>query len=703
MRKLLCLSAISAMSFAPALLNAQEEPVRTFCDDADAANECPGDDCLCVDDTMEIVFEGQLENSIWEYEAFNADDVIPGRVVIGAVSEQIRGYSFGIRHNTEDINPLLGPSGLNVGGDPNIDAALGPDTASLPARAGGFLALRLIVSEGVRLGFICAVVLNFSEPVVLPVGRQTVVNANYQLVRDVGAEGTMLTFAQDLGDPATQVVLTIDKIEFPDMVDKDEGNCVDGQDNDFDGLVDRDDPDCMVRNGVSRVPRQLVEGLVKGPGGPAGETDCADGVDNDEDGMTDCDDSDCAEDPACVEPDPETDCADGVDNDEDGMTDCDDSDCAEDPACVQPDPETDCADGVDNDEDGMTDCDDSDCAEDPACVQPDPETDCADGVDNDEDGMTDCDDSDCAEDPACVQPDPETDCADGVDNDEDGMTDCEDSDCADDAACQGDCPDYALYFGGAASTAPVAVGEDGTIAVSMRNALPSSGFQFGIKVEGADGAFTWSFTNELGGTADTLVELIIADNANPLPMAHTPETPNTGTSTSDVASAVAKGAALSGFPEGSDTLLIDRIGGDNGGVGGTGVTVGYVADINNDGTDNVIAATAGDDCSVNEILVVTVGGPPPVANFSRADANGDSKINVVDAIIIIQLIIGNIPAPFNCDSIYDANDNGQLDLGDGVMPLNYVFGRGPALADPFRSCGPDGTPDDLTCTQPNCQ
>ncbi|MDG1479338.1 MAG: hypothetical protein P8R54_07085 [Myxococcota bacterium] len=50
------------------------------------------------------------------------------------------------------------------------------------------------------------------------------------------------------------------------------------------------------------------------------ETDCIDGVDNDRDGLTDCEDDECLD--FCLE-----DCTDGMDNDRDGLTDCADDEC----------------------------------------------------------------------------------------------------------------------------------------------------------------------------------------------------------------------------------------------------------------------------------------------------------------------------------------------------------------------------------------
>ena len=179
------------------------------------------------------------------------------------------------------------------------------------------------------------------------------------------------------------------------------------------------------------------------------ETGCMDGADNDLDGLVDCADPDCI--PECVAmymappPEPETDCHDGVDNDLDGLTDCDDLDCADQCMVVMymapmPNETGDlCDNGIDDDADGMVDCDDPDCL----CVVPmymapppvDTEDECWDGIDNDADGMVDCDDPDC--DDQCMvvmymapMPDSEDICDDGFDNDADGLTDCDDPDCA---------------------------------------------------------------------------------------------------------------------------------------------------------------------------------------------------------------------------------------------------------------------------------
>jgi hypothetical protein len=204
------------------------------------------------------------------------------------------------------------------------------------------------------------------------------------------------------------------------------------EDEDGDGLVNCDDPDCHTCD-----PTQFC---FKQDDPSCGEV-CNDGIDNDNNGYVDCDDPNCESTEMCTCPNnfcdsgeacsadclSEVYCYDMVDNDEDGRTDCADSDCVSSPDCQQSEK---CDDGFDNDRDGATDCADSDCWFSEECI---PDEDCKDGYDNDGDGATDCADSDCYFDPVCV---PESNCSDGLDNDQDGEIDCADvADCGFSSEC----------------------------------------------------------------------------------------------------------------------------------------------------------------------------------------------------------------------------------------------------------------------------
>jgi len=579
-RAVLLTAAFTALGTG--VLSAQVETPRTLCDVADPGNNCPGEDCSCVDDTLEIVFAGQLEDSVFKIENFQPNLEVQSHVLLDVVSTEIRGYSFGVAHDGAFAGIRPGPAGLNTIGTPSEIFA-----------GQGFTALGLVPG-----GYRMAVVLSFTEPVVLPIARTILANATYTLSADPGA-GTTISLSEDLGMPPTQIVLTIDTLSVTDMGNGippfEENLCADGMDNDGDMLIDGDDPDCVVRNGVSRVPKIVFDGIMctTCEGGPV--EDCATEGDEDGNGLADC------EDPACV-----------------GTPDC-------------PPPE-DCDTVGDEDGNGLADC------EDPAC-------------------------------PAC----PPTDCL-----------------------------DYAFYFGGAASETDLVV--DGTsYPISMRNASGASGFQLGVKVTTEGEASTWEFSGSLGGSPDVLVELLIADaEAN----SQLPVTPNKATSAAfevvPGSITVVQGSGIT-FAGDGDLLLIDTITTDSG-VGGPGFTVGYIADINNDGNTNVIAATPAEGCPVNEILVVSLGDVTPGnAPFSRGDADGDGKLNVVDAVLIIQNALGNLPKRFDCDDMLDTNDDGTVDVADGIPPLTYVFQRGPALPDPFRTCAVEAGDDDgLGCVESNC-
>lgn len=223
-----------------------------------------------------------------------------------------------------------------------------------------------------------------------------------------------------------------------------EGACGDFWDNDGDGLVDCDDPDCAADINCNMV-------LMYGVPMPF-ESDCNDSLDNDGDGLVDCEDSDCWDAclvmPAYAVPMPEeADCDDGVDNDYDGWTDCFDPDCASVLHCTDVvmmygfPIESACEDGLDNDGDGRVDCDDTDCRGFPVCevtarYMAPFEANCDDDVDNDGDGRVDCDDTDCSINPQCSGATArymapfEANCEDEADNDEDGLVDCADPDCA---------------------------------------------------------------------------------------------------------------------------------------------------------------------------------------------------------------------------------------------------------------------------------
>ncbi len=129
--------------------------------------------------------------------------------------------------------------------------------------------------------------------------------------------------------------------------------CSGNQDEDRDGLVDCEDPDCEdARCG----PGAMRCSLGSCTCAQSVESLCGDEFDGDCDGLVDCADPDCASSADCTT---EVSCADGLDDDGDGRVDCADFGCRGLGFCEEF--ETRCDDGLDNDGDGRTDCSDLDC------------------------------------------------------------------------------------------------------------------------------------------------------------------------------------------------------------------------------------------------------------------------------------------------------------------------------------------------------
>lgn len=271
-------------------------------------------------------------------------------------------------------------------------------------------------------------------------------------------------------------------------------------------------------------------------------------------------------------------------------------------------------------------------------------------------------------------------CDNGADDDGDGDADCADADCADAPNCVVVPPvgDYGFSFG---------TNADGLAVINMSNALPALAFQLGVSY----GDDSLSFSGALGTDNDRLVELLITDNAG-----NSHGVGNGLTLGPDIAApgeinGILRGAATAGF-EGGDFLAFDL----EPGVGGPGFFMGYVSDLDSDA--NQIPATA--DGESNQVMVISSEAPPPpVEDFYRGDADGNGRINVGDAVLIIQVVLGNLNARYNCPDALDANDDGSANISDAIPVLRWVFQRGARLPAPFLGCGADPTDDELGCEQ----
>jgi hypothetical protein len=89
--------------------------------------------------------------------------------------------------------------------------------------------------------------------------------------------------------------------------------------------------------------------------------------------------------------------------------------------------------------------------------------------------------------------------------------------------------------------------------------------------------------------------------------------------------------------------------------------------------------------------------PNPSADFRRADANQDGRADISDAIFGLGFLFQGGIAPV-CMDAADANDDGTVDISDAVTTLGVIFlGQGEIPSPGLSHCGPDPTPDELTC------
>jgi plastocyanin len=82
-------------------------------------------------------------------------------------------------------------------------------------------------------------------------------------------------------------------------------------------------------------------------------------------------------------------------------------------------------------------------------------------------------------------------------------------------------------------------------------------------------------------------------------------------------------------------------------------------------------------CSIHPTTMKdTIFVNPPIV-YVCGDANHDTKINVGDAVYIINYVFRGGPAP-NPLGAGDANCDGHINVGDAVYLITYIFRGGPA-------------------------
>jgi len=93
----------------------------------------------------------------------------------------------------------------------------------------------------------------------------------------------------------------------------------------------------------------------------------------------------------------------------------------------------------------------------------------------------------------------------------------------------------------------------------------------------------------------------------------------------------------------------------------------------------------------------------PSPTFRRGDANTDGQTNISDPVLVLNwLFLGDDPPM--CRDAADANDDGETNLSDAVAILDFLFlGRGTLPAPGPDECGLDPTDDDIPeCGPDSC-
>jgi hypothetical protein len=100
----------------------------------------------------------------------------------------------------------------------------------------------------------------------------------------------------------------------------------------------------------------------------------------------------------------------------------------------------------------------------------------------------------------------------------------------------------------------------------------------------------------------------------------------------------------------------------------------YGADLDGDGDCDLAVANA-ESNSVS--IFINNTGP----YYLCGDANGDGDVNIGDAVYLINYVFngGSAPDPLCAGNV---NGDGDTNVGDAVYLINYVFKSGPAPVEP---------------------
>lgn len=142
----------------------------------------------------------------------------------------------------------------------------------------------------------------------------------------------------------------------------------------------------------------------------------------------------------------------------------------------------------------------------------------------------------------------------------------------------------------------------------------------------------------------------------------------------------------------------------NGAAAGDSETLTWVGTLGTPPVSNVVVVagqsigTAAADGAINFIEVVI-----PSVDFIRGDCNDDGIVNIADGVWIINELFLSGPSSV-CPAACDANADGMRDQSDAVYIWNYRFLGGAPPSAPFPACGESLDADDvaLGCDGGSC-
>ena len=92
----------------------------------------------------------------------------------------------------------------------------------------------------------------------------------------------------------------------------------------------------------------------------------------------------------------------------------------------------------------------------------------------------------------------------------------------------------------------------------------------------------------------------------------------------------------------------------------------------------------------------------PGTRFRRGDANDDGSVNIADGVFVLNALFNAGGTAPPCRDATDANGDNSTNITDGVFILNFLFQAGTEPPAPgHEECGLDPDQDDIDCGEYN--